>query len=111
MLHDNNTPHEVWERITDLEHLYHTPAGQEYVVAVEGNERTDGTWAGRVLFTGRGDVRVTAQETSQPSRDALLYWATGLEPVFLDGAFGRATAASMAQRTAPLAVTAELGPG
>lgn len=32
----------------------------------------------------------TGQETSQPNRSALEYWATGLETIYLDGAFKRA---------------------
>jgi hypothetical protein len=80
-----------WERVLELDRRYTSPSGREYVVSVEGIPRDDGTWAGRIAFTAGGDVRLTGQETSQPSRDALMYWATGLEPVFLDGAFGRAT--------------------
>ena len=34
----------------------------------------------------------TGQETSQPNRDALAYWASGLEDVYLEGALARATA-------------------
>jgi hypothetical protein len=37
-------------------------------------------------------VLITEQETSQPNRTALEYWADGLEPVYLDGAFARAHA-------------------
>jgi hypothetical protein len=62
-------------------------------VLVLGVERPDGTWAGWLEFVpdgGRHRLR-TAQETSQPNRDALLYWATGLEDVYLEGALGRAT--------------------
>jgi hypothetical protein len=33
---------------------------------------------------------LTEQETSQPNRTALEYWADGLEPVYLEGAFARA---------------------
>lgn len=82
--------HDVWERVTELASLFRAPSGDEYVVTIEGAERTDGTWSGRIAFVRRGDLRVTGQETSQPTRDALIYWATGLEPVYLDGAFLRA---------------------
>lgn len=74
-----------WITVTDLP----TPF-QNYRVTVEGLERPDGTWAGRILFHNGADVRRTGQETSQPNRDALAYWATGLEEVFLEGAFARA---------------------
>jgi hypothetical protein len=32
----------------------------------------------------------TDQETSQPNRAAIEYWANGLEPIYLEGAFARA---------------------
>jgi hypothetical protein len=32
----------------------------------------------------------TSEETSQPTRDDVAYWASGLEPIYLDGAFRRA---------------------
>lgn len=78
------------EHVTDLAIPYRAPSGQEYAVSVEGLPRDDGTWAGRLRFASGGDIRTTDQETSQPSRDALVYWASGLEAIYLDGAFGRA---------------------
>jgi hypothetical protein len=33
----------------------------------------------------------TGQETSQPNRDAVAYWAGGLEPIYFEGAFTRAS--------------------
>jgi hypothetical protein len=33
---------------------------------------------------------LTEQETSQPNRTAIEYWALGLEPIYLEGAFARA---------------------
>jgi len=64
----------------------------EYRVSVLGVERADGTWVGWIEFA-RGDSASslrTAQETSQPNRDALAYWASGLEDVYLEGALARA---------------------
>jgi hypothetical protein len=64
-----------------------------YVVHICGQERTDGTWEGWIEFhpTDPGHpVLTTEQETSQPNRTALEYWADGLEPVYLEGAFARA---------------------
>ncbi len=65
----------------------------EYCVYVLGVERADGTWAGWLEFASAAGARRlrTGQETSQPNRDALVYWATGLEDVYLDGALNRAT--------------------
>jgi hypothetical protein len=60
---------------------------------IYGGSRQDGTWSGWIEFvptdTARGRLR-TDQETSQPDRRAVEYWAGGLEPVYLEGALGRA---------------------
>lgn len=64
-----------------------------YVVQSYGAERLDGTWTGWLEFhpsdASKPKLR-TEQETSQPNRTAIEYWATGLEPVYFEGAFGRA---------------------
>ena len=39
---------------------------------------------------GDGEPLTTDQETSQPNREALAYWAAGLEPIYFEGAFARA---------------------
>jgi hypothetical protein len=69
-----------------------TVSHKDYRVHICGLERADGTWEGWLEFhpLGRGFSRSTGQETSQPNLTALEYWADGLEPVYLDGAFGRA---------------------
>ena len=67
--------------------------GVTYRAAVYGEGRDDGTWVGWIEFrpvSGVAPVLRTGQETSQPNRGALAYWATGLEPVYMDGAFSRA---------------------
>jgi len=54
-----------------------------------------GTWIAWLEFHPRdGEARVlrTGNETSQPTLDAVAYWATGLEPVYFEGAFARAVA-------------------
>lgn len=63
-----------------------------YIVRVCGEERLDGPWEGWIEFhpSGPGPVLLTEQETSQPNRAALEYWAEGLEPGYLEGAFARA---------------------
>jgi len=64
-----------------------------YVVHICGQERVDGTWEGWLEFNptdAAHPVLSTDQETSQPNRTALEYWADGLEAVYLEGAFARA---------------------
>jgi hypothetical protein len=66
--------------------------GTPYRATTWGEQREDGTWWGWLEFeprTGGSSLR-TGQETTQPSRDALAYWASGLEAVYLEGAFVRA---------------------
>jgi len=78
--------HEHCTRVKDQD-------GTTYIVPVYAQERTDGTWAGWIEFhpiDERQPVLRTGQETSQPNRTALGYWALGLEPVYFDGAFARA---------------------
>jgi hypothetical protein len=66
--------------------------GQSYAVRVFGRARADGTWLGWLTFVGGNGqtVRRTPRETTQSNREHLAYWATGLEPSYLEGAFRRA---------------------
>jgi len=70
-----------------------TSDGGLYAAEVHGAERPDGTWEGWIEFRpldGRGPTLRTDRETTQPDRGALVYWATGLEPLYLEGALARA---------------------
>jgi hypothetical protein len=71
--------------------------GHEYAVAAYADVREDGTWVGWLVFTNilTGEVRSTRSETTQPNLGAVTYWATGVEPTYLEGAFGRATSVIM----------------
>jgi hypothetical protein len=67
--------------------------GTAYVPHTWGEEREDGTWMGWIEFhplVPGPQVLATSQETTQPNRAALEYWASGLEPIYFDGAFSRA---------------------
>jgi hypothetical protein len=64
-----------------------------YVVRICARERASGRWQGWLEFHPRDKsnrVLRTGQETSQPSRLAIEYWAYGLEPIYLEGALARA---------------------
>jgi hypothetical protein len=70
-----------------------SPDGTNYRVRTYGDERMDGTWIGWIEFHPTDPsmpVLKTEQETSQPNLMDLEYWATGLEPVYFQGAFERA---------------------
>ena len=69
------------------------PDEATYIVRSYGEERPDGTWIGWLEFQPvdpEMPTLQTSQETSQPNRVAVEYWATGLEPVYFEGAFERA---------------------
>jgi hypothetical protein len=69
--------------------------GIRYRALIYGQERPDGTWVGWIEFLpiGEGAARRTEQETSQPNRKAVEYWASGIEPLYLDGALARSGSA------------------
>jgi hypothetical protein len=80
-------------RIHDHSAIIVASDGTAYRVTTWGEQREDGTWWGWLEFeprAGDGPPLRTGQETSQPSRDALAYWASGLEVVYLEGAYVRA---------------------
>jgi hypothetical protein len=80
--------------MSEVIHAFRTPVidgGVVWQAEARGAQRDDGLWEGWLLFaSAAGDVLLTSRETTQPNRNALEYWATGLEPVFLEGAFERA---------------------
>jgi hypothetical protein len=62
-------------------------------------------WEGWIEFAAEdgSDVRRTARETTQPDRDALVYWSQGLSGTYLEGAFARTlTRITVTPRTMPL---------
>ena len=69
------------------------PDDATYIVRSYAEQRIDGTWIGWLEFRPTDPTGLTLrtdQETSQPNRTAVEYWATGLEPVYFEGAFERA---------------------
>jgi len=73
-------------------------AGSACVTRAFGRPRADGTWEGWLEFVAIGaDVVLrTEQETTQSNRQGVAYWALGLEPAYLEGAFARARAKTVA---------------
>jgi hypothetical protein len=80
-----------------------------YEARAVGRPAADGMWEGWIEFVpadGRGDVLVTGVETTQPERTHLAYWATGLTPIYLEGALRRArTPTTVRVRTLPQAAS------
>ena len=80
-----------------------TADGTSYVARACGAERPDGLWEGWVEFTSGGSAVVrTGRETTQPNRQDLLYWATGLTPVYLEGSLHRALTPVIKRPAAPM---------
>jgi hypothetical protein len=78
----------------------HAPGDARYIVLACGELRDDGNWEGWLEFhplDGTGVILHTGRETTQPDRIALSYWASGLEAVYLEGAFERAIQARKAE--------------
>jgi hypothetical protein len=68
-----------------------SPEGTFYTARVCGRPAPDVGWEGWIEFVpGDGSQVLRSQrETRQSDRDALLYWATGLTQVYLEGSLTR----------------------
>ena len=67
-----------------------TEDGRVYTARAYAGRR-GGDWVGWLVFASEdGNEITTDRETTQPDRRAIEYWASGLEPVYLDGALTRA---------------------
>lgn len=88
------------ELIHEHSTLLRAPDETAYAPRVVGRDRIDGTWEGWIEFhpvaLRQAAILATERETTQPTREALVYWATGLEPIYLEGAFDRAVRAAHA---------------
>jgi hypothetical protein len=83
--------------MADLIHEYATriqsPSGETFVVRTYAERQSAGTWIAWLEYEpveGHGPILRTDRETSQASRSAIEVWASGLEAIYLDGAFARA---------------------
>ena len=68
------------------------PDGRTYTAQACGRERDDGMWEGWFEFLAHDGSAVlrSERETTQPNLADLEYWATGITPVYLEGALERA---------------------
>ena len=83
--------------MAELIHQYSKPAsggnGGAYIARLYGHQRADRMWEAWLEFVPINGARRTLrtdQETEQANRDALTYWAAGVESSYLDGALTRA---------------------
>jgi hypothetical protein len=65
--------------------------GDIFLARACGSEMNGGLWQGWIEFVpvGGGEPLRTTRATTQPNRQDTVYWATGLTPVYLDGALQR----------------------
>jgi hypothetical protein len=66
--------------------------GVEYFAQAITRRRDDGLWEGCLEFSpvNGGEMVRSGRETTQPNRNAVMYWAQGLTRVYLMGALERA---------------------
>jgi hypothetical protein len=81
------------ERIEQYSSMLEDQDGVRYAIEAFGKTTPNGMWEGWLEFhplESEMPVLRTERETTQPNRRALEYWATGLEPLYFEGAFERA---------------------
>ena len=68
-----------------------TANGATYHVRACGSEMDASRWQGWLEFepSDGGTTLRSSRETTQPNRGDLIYWATGLTAVYIEGALGR----------------------
>lgn len=76
--------------VADIVHTF-SEAFHEYTVRAYAEMRGN-VWIGWLEFQPKrgGRTLKTGEETSQPSKDDVAYWASGVEKVYLEGALERA---------------------
>lgn len=80
------------EELLEIENTVEDGDGQSWVAFVIGAERDDGKWVGWIRFdpADGGESLTTDRETTQPNRQDLVYWSSGLTYFYLEGALARA---------------------
>src|SRR5262245_9435873 len=96
-------------RIQFVQHYTHvlaSPTGERYVAQAYMDRQLGGLWEAWLVFfpLDTGSALVTDRETTQSTREHIIYWATGLAETYLLGALERARAltpeAQLARRVA-----------
>ena len=84
-----------------------SPDGHTYRPRACGRPRHDGTWEAWLEFDpdDASEVVRSARETTQPNLADLEYWATGLTPIYLEGALARALAGPLQAAPPPVLET------
>jgi hypothetical protein len=82
------------ETLLRYQHTVRGPDGTVYEARACGSPMQGGTWQGWIEFVplDGGEPLRSGRETTQPNRVDTAYWATGVSPVYLEGALNRALA-------------------
>jgi len=80
------------EVLVEFDAAFPGPGGATYAPRACARVTEDGMWEGWIEFSDleTGVVIRSGRETTQPSHADVLYWATGLTRVYLEGALARA---------------------
>jgi hypothetical protein len=84
---------EMAEVIQEFTSQFHDENNAHYSVLAYGERSVGGLWEAWIEFHPVDETRSvmrTERETTQPNKPALEYWASGLEPLYFEGAFIRA---------------------
>jgi hypothetical protein len=81
----------VPEVLVEFSEAVRAEDGRVFVARACGSEMAGGLWQGWIEFVpvDGGEPLRTTRATTQPNREDTVYWATGLTPVYLDGALQR----------------------
>jgi len=100
------------ETLLQFQQTVTAPDGTEYEARACGSPLSVNTWQGWIEFVpvGGGVPVRSPRETTQPNRADAEYWATGLTPVYLEGALRRALEGPIPIVTAPREPSIFAGP-
>lgn len=89
------------EILVEYESILRGNDGTDWVARSAGRQASDQMWEGWIEFSPVSGPRPPLRspcESRQPNRADLVYWATGLTPVYLEGAFARAISAPLVRQ-------------
>ena len=81
------------ETLLEYQTTVQAPDGAAYKARACGRPLPDGLWEGWLEFDpldAGGETLRSGRETTQPNRTDAEYWASGLTPIYLEGAIRRA---------------------
>lgn len=80
------------EEMLEFENTVEDEDGRSWIAVVVGEGHDDETWIGWIRFDSAdgSESLTTERETTQPNREDLAYWASGLTYSYLEGALARA---------------------